>query len=123
MDLNHSIFEYRYDGAEQPTDTIRLLLSGSTTYRDAITLANCLIGDNEFVAEHVGIPALYDDAWALRDNKDEDELDFHHFVDLRPATIEEILDLPVFDDAGDLLRRFAQANARWRSRQRVLEEA
>lgn len=123
MDLDHSIFEYRHDNGHGTTRTGKLLLAGSTSYRDANTLAACLAAGREFVAEHVGIPALYDDAWALRADKDEDELDFHEFVGLRAAEIDEILDLRVFDEAGALLRRFVTASATWKQHEQLLEEA
>ena len=119
MDLHHTIFEYRY--AKSATST--LLLTGDISYRDINTLTACLAAGREFVAEHVGIPALYDDAWALRDGKDEDVLDFHEFVDLRPAGIDEILEMRVFDEAGELLRRFVTASAMWKQHETLLEDA
>ncbi len=122
MDLHHSILEYRFaEGGRKASG--KLLLAGTASYRDAAMLAECLGDERAFVAEHVGIPALYDDAWAMRDDKSEDDLDFHEFVDLREATIDEILDLPVFDEVSDLLRRFIKASETRPQREELLEEA
>ena len=114
MDLQHTIFEYLYRDANNNKSQGELLLSGSATEHDATILIACLEAGNLFVAEQVGIPPLYQKLWATTGVMADDGPAFHEFSQLRPATVDEILEMNVFADLRDIVSAFWNASKQWR---------
>ncbi len=58
------------------------------------------------MAEQVGVPVLYAELYALNGGPTVDDVAFHEFLDLRPATPEEANSLPVWGDLSSFINRF-----------------
>lgn len=58
------------------------------------------------MAEQVGVAVLYAELYALSDGQTVDDVAFHEFLDLRPATPEEANSLPVRGDLSRFVNRF-----------------
>jgi hypothetical protein len=90
-----------------------LLLSGDAEGAcDA--LRECLEWGDLFVAEQVAVPALCEEHFAAC-GEGPSELDhaYHEFVDLRPATDEDMATLAVAGSLDDLMARMRAAAERW----------
>ena len=59
----HCVFEYQYRDASNYKAWGEMLLSGVPSQNDIATLRARLESDEYFVAEQVGIPALYQQLW------------------------------------------------------------
>lgn len=115
MDLQYSIFEYQYrDSINGRTSNI-LLLEGTAFPQDLEALRDCLESGSLFFAELMGIPSLSGERWTISNDISDENLDFHEFVGMRPATIDEILELPLFGDLDSFLRKFERASRLWDS--------
>lgn len=110
---SYCVFEYRYRDAGNWKTYGLLLLSGTAPgKREAIR--ECCDSDGLFVAEQVGIPPLCEKHWAdCGDGPSELDHAYHEFVDLRPASEEEIAALPVAGTLGATLERMRVAAGRW----------
>jgi hypothetical protein len=109
MDLQYTVFEYLYREAGKGKTVGRLLLTGSVHSEDIDALKDCLENGFAFIAERVGIPPLYAERWTVSSN--EEDYDLHEFVCMRPATIDEILELRLFSDLDGLMRKFEEVSA------------
>lgn len=58
------------------------------------------------MAEQVGVPVLYAELYVLSGGPTIDDVVFHEFVDLRPATEEEMQLLSVWGELGSFVNRF-----------------
>ena len=110
--IPHTVFEYLYRDAGNYKAGGQLLLIGeyTTTSEDAIR-KSCDSWDH-FVAEQVGVPALYSELYQYSDGPTEDDVAFHEFERLRPATSEDLIALPRSGTLDALISRF-QAVKYW----------
>ncbi|HEU0189273.1 MAG TPA: hypothetical protein VFQ97_04685 [Gallionella sp.] len=76
------------------------------------TLRACLESEVYFVAEQVGIPAVYKELWDLSGGRTSDDHALHEFVTLRVATVNERKALPLFGELSSLLKTFG-AVSKW----------
>lgn len=108
----YCVFEYLYRDASNYKAWGKLLLSGIPSHSDVSALRACLESETYFVAEQVGIPAVYKELWELSGGRTSDDHALHEFVVLRVATVSESEDLPLFGDLSNLLKRF-EAVIKW----------
>jgi len=108
----HCIFEYLYRDASNYKAWGEIFLSGTPTQNDIDALRACLESGEYFVAEQVGIPAVYKELWDLSGGPNSDDHALHEFVDLRQATPEEMKKLQLFGSLSELLSAFQAVN-RW----------
>jgi hypothetical protein len=113
MDLQYTLFEYLYRDAGNGKSWGQLLLAGSVFQHDIDALKDCLENGSLFIAEHVGIPPLSGERWTVSSGTSDDDYDFHEFIRLRPATVDEILALRLFGDVDGLMRKFRDACQHW----------
>lgn len=113
MAATFSIFEYLYRDASNYKAWGKLLLSGTASENDVTTLQQYLDSKEFFIAEQVGIPALYKELWDLSDGPTNDDHAFHSFYELRPATDEEIATLPLWGELSLLLKSFHRVHNQW----------
>jgi hypothetical protein len=106
------VFEYLYRDASNYKAWGELLLSGIPSQSDVATLRACLELEVYFVAEQVGIPAVYKELWNLSGGRTSDDHALHEFVTLRVATVDERKTFPLFGELSSLLKTF-QAVSRW----------
>lgn len=106
------IFEYQYRDASNYKAWGEILLSGIPSQSDIAALRACLESDVYFVAEQVGIPAVYKELWDLSGGRSSDDHALHEFVELRAATVNERKSLPLFGKLSSLLKTF-EAVSKW----------
>lgn len=113
MNSSHCVFEYLYrDAGNWKTHGALLLVGDATTAREE--LRACLDSGELFVAEQVGVPVLCQRHWDdCEDGPSELDHAFHEFVDLRPATEQEVAALGAAGHLEVLLARFQRAAGRW----------
>lgn len=115
MDLQYTIFEYLYRDSTSGKTVGQLLLEGTAFAEDLEALRDCLENRSLFFAELVGIPPLCGERWTITNDISDENLDFHEFVGMRAATVEEILELPLFGDLDGLMRKLERASRMWDS--------
>lgn len=111
--VEYCVFEYLYRDAGNWKTHGALLLTGDVEgVREP--LRKFLEWGDLFVAEQVGIPSLCDEHFAACGEGPSD-LDhaYHEFVDLRPATDEELVRLPIAGTLDDSVGRIRAAARRW----------
>ncbi len=106
------VFEYLYRDASNYKAWGEILLSGTPSQNDIEVLLASLESGEYFVAEQVGIPALYQELWELSDGPNSDDHALHEFVALRVASEDERKSLRLFGDLSSLLKTF-QAVTTW----------
>lgn len=106
------VLEYLYRDASNYKTWGKLLLSGIPSQNDIDTLRACLESEVYFVAEQVGIPAIYKELWDLSGGRTSDDHALHEFVALRIASVNERKTLPLFGALSILLMIF-QAVSKW----------
>lgn len=110
---SYSVFEYMYRDAGNWKTYGIILLEG---FQDgaASVLRECLEWGDQFVAEQVDVPALYEEHFkACGDGPSGLDHAFHEFLQLRPAATDEISVLPITGSVQSLLARFRAAAGRW----------
>lgn len=112
MSKNTTVFEYQYrDGGNFKTYG-RLLLSGQDEHTEA-SIRQCLEWGDQFVAEQIGVPALYEEHWRqVEDGPSDLDHSFHEFICLHAAQPEE-QDLPIWGTLADMMKRMLAASGRW----------
>lgn len=106
------VFEYQYRDASNYKAWGEILLSGVPSQIDIAALCACMESGECFVAEQVGIPAVYKELWDLSGGPTNDDHALHEFVALREATEDERKSLPLFGELSSLLKTF-QAVTKW----------
>lgn len=106
------VLEYLYRDASNYKAWGKLLLSGIPSQSDIEALRTCLESDVYFVAEQVGIPAIYKELWNLSGGRTSDDHAVHEFVALRVASVKERKALPLFGELPSLLMMF-KAVSKW----------
>lgn len=105
------VFEYQYRDASNYKAWGEILLSGVPSQNDMATLRACLESGEYFVAEQVGVPAVYKELWDLSGGPTSDDHALHEFVNLRQATTEDTATLPLFGNLSNLLEAFQTVTA------------
>ena len=105
------VFEYLYRDASNYKAWGEILLSGGPTDGGTEELRNGLESGKYFVAENVGVPAVYEQLWKLSGGPTEDDHALHEFAGVRAATEEEIESMPLFGSWSDLLLNFKSVTA------------
>lgn len=100
------VFEYLYRDASNYKAWGEILLSGVPSQNDIAALRARLESGEYFVAEQVGIPALYKELWDLSGGPNSDDHALHEFVALRVASEDERKSLRLFGDLLSLLKTF-----------------
>jgi len=100
------VFEYLYRDASNYKAWGEILLSGFPSQNEIAALRACLESGEYFVAEQVGIPAVYKELWDLSGGPTSDDHALHEFVALRVATDDERKSLQLFGDLPSLLKTF-----------------
>lgn len=106
------VFEYQYRDASNYKAWGEILLSGVPSQNDIAALRACLESGEYFVAEQVGVPAVYKELWDLSGGPTSDDHALHEFVALRVANEDERNTLPLFGELSSLLKTF-QAVTTW----------
>lgn len=106
------VFEYLYRDASNYKAWGEVLLSGIPSQNDMMALRSSLESGEYFVAEQVGIPAVYKELWNLSGGRTSDDHALHEFVALRIATEDERKSLPLFGKLSSLIKTF-QAVSKW----------
>ncbi|MDP4030096.1 MAG: hypothetical protein Q8P42_14155 [Gallionella sp.] len=106
------VLEYLYRDASNYKAWGKLLLSGIPSQSDIEALRACLESEVYFVAEQVGIPAVYKELWDLSGGRTSDDHALHEFVSLRVASVKERKVLPLFGALSSLLVMF-QSVSKW----------
>lgn len=106
------VFEYLYRDASNYKAWGTILLSGVPSQSDVAALRACLESDVYFVAEQVGIPAVYKELWELSGGRSSDDHALHEFVALRVAAVSERKTFPLFGELSILLKTF-QSISKW----------
>jgi hypothetical protein len=110
---NFAVFEYMYrDAGNWKTHGAMLLIGDTEGVREP--LRKLFEWGDLFVAEQVGIPSLCDEHFAACGEGPSD-LDhaYHEFVDLRPATDEEVARLLVAGTLDGLVERMQAVAGCW----------
>ena len=108
----YCVFEYLYRDASNYKAWGEILLTGTPSQNDMASLRARLESGEYFVAEQVGIPAVYQELWELSGGPNSDDHALHEFVNLRVASEDEIKSLSLFGDLSNLLKAF-QAVTKW----------
>ncbi|MDK2122649.1 hypothetical protein [Parachitinimonas caeni] len=105
--MQYSIFEYLYRDASNYKAFGAILLSGWFSDAEVEELSKCVEGDGVFVAEQIGIPTLYQILYEYSAGESSiDDHAFHELLGIRPATKDEIKEMPVWGSVSDLLSAF-----------------
>lgn len=103
---DYSVFVYMYRDAGNYKAGGQLLLRGTYTeiFHTAIR-QRCEAWDH-FVAEQVGIPTLYTALYQFSGGPTIDDIAFHEFEHLRPASRDDLVSLATWGSLDDLVERF-----------------
>ena len=101
-----SVFVYQYGDADNVSKPGRLLLTGVYDPELEEVIRTACDSREYFVAEQLGVPVLYADLYALSGGPTIDDIAFHEFISLRPATQEEAHSLSVWSGLVSFVDRF-----------------
>ena len=110
--IPHTVFEYMYRDAGNYKVGGQLLLIGACTAASEDLIRKSCDSWNHFVAEQIEVPTLYAALYQYSDGPTEDDVAFHEFERLRPATSEDLVALPLSGTLDSLVSRF-QAVKYW----------
>ena len=99
-----SVFSYLYRDASNYKAYGRLLLKGTALTTDIEILRQNFESGEFFIAEQLGIPALYAELWAFSSGPTADDHVWHTFEELKTATASD-LTLPIFDTVKSLTQK------------------
>lgn len=104
--VNFSVFEYFYRDASNYRTCSQLLLKGLFLIAHIKTMQTHFESGEFFIAEQLGVPALYGELWALSSGPTEDDHVWRTFHNLRPATAADIA-TDVFDTMDNLISKIS----------------
>jgi hypothetical protein len=107
-----SVFEYQYRDASNYKAQGCLLLEGEVDSDSIIELKKCFDSGEFFIPDFVGIPPLQWHLWKYG-GPNEDDHEYHEYLDLRKATSEEEIELELWGRVDDLLSRMRSASEKW----------
>ncbi len=102
----HTVFEYMYRDAANYKTSGQCLLEGQCDDALNESIRTCCEVWNQFVAEQVGVPVLYADLYKENGGPTADDMAFHEFEMLRPATLKDLASQQVWGSLDDLVARF-----------------
>lgn len=102
----YSVFVYRYGDADNVSAPGRLLLRGECCETLEQSLRAVCDSYEHFVAEQVGVPTLYNELYELSDGPTIDDIAFHEFRGLRPATPDKVASLTCRGKLCDFVGKF-----------------
>ena len=105
-----SVFSYLYRDASNYKAYGQLLLKGTASVADVESLRQGFESGEFFIAEQLGIPALYAELWAFSSGPISDDHVWHTFEELRAATASD-LTLPTFDTVKSLTKKIKSVAA------------
>ncbi|MBJ6611520.1 MAG: hypothetical protein JG718_14255 [Candidatus Thiothrix moscowensis] len=104
----HSVFSYMYRDYANFKTYNELLLKGAFTEQDMKEKIPGFLWCGEyFIAEQLGIPPIHQGLWVLSGGKNQDDLPWHTFIEMRRATEEEVQSLSCWGTTKDLIDRFS----------------
>jgi hypothetical protein len=108
-----AVFGYLYRDASNFKAWGQLLLQGAWSEECQREL-DASAGDGLFVAEQVGIPALYAQLHRyFGGHRTADDQAFHEIDCVRQATVEDVRTLQLWGTAAQLLQAFKQVGGEW----------
>ncbi len=99
-----SIFEYLYRDASNFKSWGNVLLEGKVDASVLARVKSRFDSEEFFVAEQLGLPALYEELWTFGDGPTDADHVWHTFYALRPAEASEI-NMPIFATLEDFVLR------------------
>ena len=99
-----SVFGYLYRDASNYKAYGQLLLKGAASAADIEILRQRFDSGEFFIAEPLGIPALYAALWAFSSGPTADDHVWHTFEELRAATAADLA-LPIFGTVKSLTKK------------------
>lgn len=108
--IKFSVFSYLYRDGANFKAWGQLLLKGIASTADLEIVRSRFESGEFFIAEQLGIPALYAELWAFSDGATEDDHVWHTFDELRAATASD-LTLPTFDTVKSLTKKIKSVAA------------
>ena len=99
-----SVFSYLYREASNYKASEQLLLKSAASAADIEILRQRFDSGEFFIAEQLGIPALYEELWAFSSGPTADDHVWHTFAELRPATADD-LTLPISGTVKSLTKK------------------
>lgn len=109
---SHTVFEYMYRDASNYKAHGQMLLAGLCSATAKSSLISSLKDGEFFIPAQVLMPSLSGALFAYSNGPTEDDHPWHEFVDLRPATPDEMARLKPDRSVSDLLAKFASIR-RW----------
>lgn len=104
--VDYTIFVYLYRDAGNFKSEGYLLLRGKYTPEADNEIHSTCTDWGHFVAEQVGVPTLYAELYKYSDGPIKDDIAFHEFCYLRPATSEDIYSYPLWGNLENLIANF-----------------
>ena len=102
--VDFSVFEYCYRDASNYKAYGQLLLKGLVSIAHIQTMQTHFESGKFFIAEQLGIPALYGELWAQSNGPTEDDHVWHTFHGRRPVSADDIA-ANVFDTLDNLISK------------------
>ena len=113
MATSNWVFEYMYRDAGNWKSFGLLSLSSEAEYV-CQDVRKWLDGGDLFVAEQIGVPSLCAEHFvACGEGSSDLDHAYHEFIDLRPASEDEIANLPNSGELRELLARIQASAGRW----------
>jgi hypothetical protein len=107
-----SVFEYIYRDASNYKAYGQLLLAGGYSAEDMRQIREVCEEDVRFIAEQIGVPALYEQLYEYSDGPTDDDHVFHEFLFLRDAAPEDRSQVP-WGSVTDIVKRFRDTAGTW----------
>ncbi len=99
-----SVFSYLHRDASNYKAYGQLLLKGSVSVADVEVMRQRFDSGEFFIAEQLGIPALYAELWAFSSGPTADDHVWHTFEESRAATAADLI-LPIFGTVKSLTKK------------------
>ena len=111
--MKHCVFEYLYRDAGNFKAWGELLLEGELNEEEIARICARFDSGDLFIAEQIGVPALYEELWRQCQCEPSDELDhvWHEFSEIRAATGEDLARLKPWGAAAALLASVEKVEA------------
>lgn len=110
---NYFVMEYLYRDANNFKSWGQVLLTGDITENYVAEIESFLDSSECFVAEQVGIPALYSQLWDLSNGPTIADHAFHELSKFRPATNSEIEAMDFWGTTISLLDALRSVGQEW----------
>lgn len=102
--LKFSVFSYLYRDGANFKAWGELLLKGMASATNREIMRRRFESGELFIAEQLGIPALYAELWAFSNGATEDDHVWHTFDEIRAATAADMT-LPTFDSVEGFIKK------------------